>query len=256
MRYPAGQVFAARDEIQATYRELRGEAGPAAPATLGDTPIEDLIADRHKLHQVAKALSRHLDIDYLPAIERLARMSQAARTKTLASGGQPVTLSQALANAGIALSIPAVQRDAEHRPAKAEANAKTPKPAGEVDPYGRVRFGPDVDLDALLADDVAPMRAFRKASDMGLVDIPGTRDEARAVFAEKWRFHVDEGIDYVATLQLAQHLLEVEHGEADLERQAETLARMEREAQVREAEQAAQAAAEQARQVRSRNARA
>jgi len=253
LRYPADQVDAARAEIQATYRELRGGPAPKTTPTLAQTPVDEFLADRTKLHQVAKALSRELGIDYVAAVERLARAAEKARTKTLAAGKQPITLHRALSDAGISVSLDAIERDVKHREEKAAREAPTPRPPGSTDAHGNVLFDANVDLDALLADDVAPMRAFRKARDMGLIaGSDGDRDRARAAFAETWRLHTDQGIDYVGTLQLRQHEREVRRLVEEYERRADQAAKLAREDRIRDAEREAEAAAERARRLRSR----
>jgi hypothetical protein len=96
------------------------------------------------------------------------------------------------------------------------------KPSGRVDDYGYVLLPAGTDLDGLLADEVAPRRAWRqlREHDQRILEDGGQRsgyDTAQhdpvGRFVSEWRAYVDAGRDLVATVKLRAW-------EADQQRQA------------------------------------
>lgn len=246
LEHDARAVEARRAHIEQAYARQHPRAQPVR-TLLSQTPVAELFEDRDRAHRVAKALARQEGIGYVDALRRLADVADAAeRQKRLGTAAGMVTLGAALAGAGITLDVDRVERDAQDRRRTLAAKAATPRPDGQVDEYGRVKLPAGADPDAMLADPVAPLRAFRQAREMGLA-------ADRDAFVAEWRLYVDAGLDLVATLQLARHQDELREAEMRADAQADADARFRREQGVREAEREAQAAQQRLQRVRGKS---
>lgn len=119
-------------------------------------------------------------------------------------------LSAVLAKGGTTLGRVHTLMAADRQAIALEAS-KTPAPDNEVDDEGHALLRPGEDPDELLADPVAPRRAFRRAHQLGvLAERYGDPQVGEVVgegsgfedFEREWRLAVDAGWDLVATLQL------------------------------------------------------
>jgi hypothetical protein len=222
------------EELAEQVRQL--EQTHAASRAGRDVPVDELLNDPYRLDDVVRALEAARGSDYISALHEL---TDAAKDARLVTPDEPVMLSAVLAKCGTTLDV-VVGTEQQHRTFLLDSAASTPMPTGQRDAQGNVLIPASVDLDELLADPVAPRKAWRAYQQFLR---PGHSWTFKS-FEPHWRTNADNGIDYVATEQARRSAQEAADNRRRAQEQRNRQIRMAREKRVRQLEREAEEAAE------------
>lgn len=194
---------------------LQRDGGREGKWVLQNPLIEVLMGDHVRFDVVIRALMVRLELTYIEALDEMYRAYDQAGAwqpiepdpdkrvqVTLAQVIKPVTLAQL-------------------HETIADEYGRMATPAGEpqvdVDDDGHALLPAAADPDALLADPLAPKRAYRQALEQGIAGRYGPDDgrpvgegEAYKLFELEWRTYTNNRWDLVGTLALEQRREEIE----------------------------------------------
>lgn len=192
---------------------------------LGTMTLSELCDDQDRFNDVVTAIMAERRCTYFAAQDFLLERHAAAgerrepRHVTPGEGLQPqeVTLAACLEGSGVSVGR-VMLLAAEHEAARTLAAPSKGMTKRPVDEWGEALRDLGEDLDALLADDTAAIRDFRKARDAGLIADDGIAEplesEEWPSWRSAWRSAVNQGRDLLQTLSLRD-----EERAAELERQ-------------------------------------
>lgn len=192
------------DRINESYRSLgilpAGEAKPG----WGDLTYGKLIADRKLADRVVRAISIEHDVDYIGALDLLERaFSRLGEEAPVRDIGEA-----AFINTGhdvYSMSFSTLDREVRKMETTEEAvhttvlaDSEALNQEAEVDDNGYVLLADSADRAKLLTDPYLVEDAYLRAK---ALDPNYNGDQGRKLFEQNHRFHIEQGLDLVGTLE-------------------------------------------------------